>query len=156
MNFQMFSDDALAKFRTFCEAANMKAPSPQGAFDQAMPKTSQRKEIHMRYVPFPNTANSLFTRERSNVMAYDEVNSAGETAQEILRFLTDKISEQDLAQVRELLMIEAGEKPDSVKDAEQLNRAARSRGAQDSSLSSFDARFPSAHKIGRDDMIGRR
>jgi hypothetical protein len=60
-------------------------------------------------------------------------------------------------------MMEAGEKPDSVKDAEQMNAAARSRaGAQDSrriapsSAQSFESRFPGSKHIGRDDMIGTR
>ena len=162
MNYAMFSNDALSKFRTFCSAAGLtKPPSPQGAYDHAMPKTQPRKENPMskyRYTPVAGTGGSLFLRERSNVMAYDEAGKdPNEIANAILQFLSGKISDDDMRQVKEYLMIEAGEDPDSVKEAKQMAKASASRGAQDSRpSSSFAQRFPSAAKIGRDDMIGRR
>jgi hypothetical protein len=152
--FRMLNDAFLARFRSFMATEN----NPAGAFD-AMPKT-QPKENQMsagyRYVPLKGTGNSLFLRERSSNMAFDEVDRTTEFANAILQFLSGKISDQDYAQVKEYLMIEAGEDPDSVKEAKQMAKASASRGAQDSRLSSFNARFPSAAKIGRDDMIGVR
>jgi hypothetical protein len=110
-----------------------------------------------RYTPVAGTGGSLFLRERSSNMAYDEAGKdPNEMANAILQFLSGKISDDDMRQVKEYLMIEAGEDPDNVKEAKQMAKASASRGAQDSSLSSFDARFPSARKIGRDDMIGTR
>jgi hypothetical protein len=153
----MLSDNFLTRFRTFMSAEN---GNPAGAFD-AMPKAQPRKESTMpkyRYVPLKGTGNSLFLRERSNVMAYDEAGKdPNEMANSILQFLSGKISDADMRQVKEYLMIEAGEDPDSVKEAKQMAKASASRGAQDSRpSSSFAQRFPSAAKIGRDDMIGRR
>ena len=157
MTFAMFSDDALAKFRTFCDAANMKAPRPQGAFDQAL-KPQKESKMTYRYVLLPNSGGQLYTRSRSADFAFDEAGKdPNEIANAILQFLHDKISDQDMRQVREYLMIEAGEDSDSVKEAKQMAKASASRGAQDSRpSSSFAQRFPSAAKIGRDDMIGRR
>jgi hypothetical protein len=150
----MFSNDALKKFAVFCEAANLKVPRPQGAFDQAMTKTSQPKESTMskfKYIPVKNTANSLFTRERSNVMAYDDVEGPDGMAGKILEFLHDKISDDDYARIKEMLQIEAGEPVDSQKQAEKMIAGAKARGAQDSApSSSFDKRFPSAKRIGTD------
>jgi hypothetical protein len=154
--YKMLSDGFIQRFRGFMAAENH---NPAGAFD-AMPKT-QPKENQMsagyRYVPLKGTGNSLFLRERSNTMAYDAAGKdPNEFANAILQFLSGKISDQDYAQVKEYLMMEAGEDPDSVKEAKQMAKASASRGAQDSGLSSFDSRFPSARKIGRDDMIGTR
>jgi hypothetical protein len=106
MTYAMFSDEALVKFRSFCGAAGFtKPPRPQGAFDQAM---KARKENTMlaryRYLPVPHTANTLFTRERAS-MAFDEASHVTDLAQEIIDFLRDKISEQDMARVEEMLKI---------------------------------------------------
>jgi hypothetical protein len=151
MIFRMFSNDALKKFAVFCEAANLKVPRPQGAFDQAMKPTKGTTMSANKYVPVKGTANTLFTRERSNVMAYDDVEGPDGQAGKILEFLHDKISEDDYARIKEMLQIEAGEPVDSQKQAEKMNAAARSRGAQDSApSSSFDKRFPSAKRIGTD------
>jgi hypothetical protein len=151
--YKMLSDGFIQRFRSFMATENH---NPQGAFDSA-PSTKGNTMSKYRYTPVAGTGGSLFLRERSNNMAYDEAGKdPAEFAKAILEFLNGKISEQDLRQVKEYLMMEAGEKPDSVKDAEQLNRASASRGAQDSGLSSFDSRFPSARKIGRDDMMGVR
>jgi hypothetical protein len=153
--FRMLNDAFLARFRSFMATEN----NPAGAFD-AMPKT-RPKENQMsagyRYVPLKGTGNSLFLRERSNVMAYDEAGKdPNEMANAILQFLSGKISDADMRQVKEYLMIEAGEDPDNVKEAKQMAKASASRGAQDSGLSSFDSRFPSARKIGRDPGYGFR
>src|SRR5664280_2660005 len=129
MTFKMFSDDALKKFAVFCDAANANHHTPAGAFD-AMPKTSTRKESNMskfRYVPLKGCGNILFTRERSTNMAFDAAGrDPNEIPHQILEFLGGKISESDLAQVKELLMIEAGEKPDVVKEAEKMADASAS------------------------------
>lgn len=110
-----------------------------------------------RYVLLPNSGGQLYTRSRSADLAYDEAGrDPNEIPNAILQFLSGKISDADMRQVREYLQIEAGEDPDNVKEAKQMAKASASRGAQDSSMSSFDARFPSARKIGRDDMIGTR
>jgi hypothetical protein len=160
--YKMLSDNFITRFRSFMAAENH---NPAGAFD-AMPKAQPRKENQMsagyRYVPLQGTGNSLFLRERSNVMAYDEAGKdPNEMANVILEFLSSRLSDDDMRQVKEYLMIEAGEKPDNVKEAEQMAKASASRGAQDSASArsgqaGFDARFPSARKIGRDDMIGTR
>ena len=155
--YKMLNDNFLSRIRSFMATENH---NPAGAFD-AMPKTSQRKESTMskfRYTPVAGTGGSLFLRERSSNMAYDEAGKdPNEIANAILQFLHDKISDADMRQVKEYLMIEAGEDPDSVKEAKQMAKASASRGAQDSRpSSSFAQRFPSAAKIGRDDMIGRR
>jgi hypothetical protein len=163
MTFAMFSDDALNKFRTFCGAAGLtKPPSPQGAFDQALKPRKENQMSKYRYTPVPGTGGSLFLRERSNVMAYDEAGKdPNEMANAILQFLSSRLSDDDMRQVREYLMIEAGEDPDNVREAKQMAKASASRGAQDSASArsgqaGFDARFPSARKIGRDDMMGVR
>ena len=159
MNYAMFSNEALVKFRSFCGAAGFtKPPSPQGAFDQALKPRKESTMSKFRYTPVAGTGGSLFLRERSSNMAYDEAGKdPNEIANAILQFLHDKISDADMRQVKEYLMIEAGEDPDSVKEAKQMAKASASRGAQDSRpSSSFAQRFPSAAKIGRDDMIGRR
>ena len=158
MTYAMFSDDALSKFRTFCSAAAFtKPPSPQGAFDQALKPRKESTMSKFRYVLLPNSGGQLYTRSRSADLAYDEAGrDPNEIPNAILQFLSGKISDADMRQVREYLQIEAGEDPDNVKEAKQMAKASASRGAQDSSMSSFDARFPSARKIGRDDMIGTR
>ena len=159
MTYAMFSDDALSKFRTFCGAAGFtKPPSPQGAFDQAMKPTKGTTMSKFKYVPVRGTANALFTRER---LAYDEVSHVTDLAQEVLNFLHGKISEQDYAQVEEMLKIEAGVKTDSEEKADQMIAGAKARGEQDHLPSrigeaGFNSRFPSARKIGRDDGYGFR
>ena len=161
MTFAMFSDDALAKFRTFCDAANLKDPRPQGAYDQALKPRKESMMSKYRYTPVPGTGGSLFLRERSNVMTYDEAGrDPNEIPNAILEFLSGKISDDDIRQVKEYLMIEAGEDPDNVKEAKQMAKASASRGAQDSAArigeAGFNSRFPSARKIGRDDGYGFR
>jgi hypothetical protein len=160
--YKMLSDGFIQRFRGFMAAENH---NPAGAFD-AMPKT-QPKENQMsaqyRYVPLKGTGGSLFLRERSSNLAFDEVDRTTEFADAILQFLSGKISEQDLEQVKQYLQGEAGVKTDQQEESDKMNAAARERraGAQDSASArsgqaGFDARFPSARKIGRDDMIGTR
>ena len=111
-----------------------------------------------RYVLLPNSGGQLYTRSRSADLAYDEAGKdPNEIPNAILQFLSGKISDADMRQVKEYLMIEAGEEPDNVKEATQMATASASRGAMDSRpSSSFAQRFPSAAKIGRDDKIGVR
>ena len=104
-----------------------------------------------KYKAVKGTANSLFTR-----MAFDEVDTTTEFAQHILDFVHDKISEEDMAQLKKLLMGgEAVDEGEPIKGAE-----ARRAGAQDSAArigdAGFNSRFPSARKIGRDDGYGFR
>ena len=157
--YKMLSDGFIQRFRSFMAAEN----NPAGAFDQALPKTSQRKESTMpkfRYTPVAGTAGALYTRERMALDAAGE--DPNEIVSQILQFLGGKISDDDLAQVKELLKIEAGEDPDSMKEAKQMASAARSRGAMDarrvapSSPRDFESRFPGSKHIGRDDKIGVR
>jgi hypothetical protein len=159
MTYAMFSDDALSKFRTFCSAAAFtKPPSPQGAFDQALKPRKENQMSKYRYTPVAGTGGSLFLRERSSNLAYDEAGKdPNEIPHKILELLAGKLSDSDLAQVKELLMIEAGEELPVMTEAKKMAAASASRGAQDSRpSSSFAQRFPSAAKIGRDDMIGVR
>ena len=114
-----------------------------------------------RYVLLPNSGGQLYTRSRSADLAYDEAGKdPNEIANAILQFLHDKISDADMRQVKEYLMIEAGEDPDNVKEAKQMAKASASRGAQDSAArigeAGFNSRFPSARNIGRDDGYGFR
>jgi hypothetical protein len=87
------------------------------------------------------TGGNLFTR-----MAFDEVDNATEFARHILDFVVNKISEQDYAQLKKMLMGGEEESDAPIKGAE-------ARGAQDSASArslSFDKMFPSAKRIGRD------
>jgi adenine-specific DNA glycosylase len=158
--YRMLSDGFIQRFRSFMSAEN----NPAGAFD-AMPKT-QPKENQMskryRYVPLANTGGQLFLRERSNNMAYDDVSHVTEFAQEIINFLHDKISEQDMARVEEMLKMEAGVKTDQMKESDKMVAGAEARraGAQDSAArigeAGFNSRFPSARRIGTDPGYGFR
>ena len=158
--YKMLSNPFLARFKAFMATENR---NPAGAFD-AMPKIQPRKETTMskfRYVPVKGTGNSLFLRERSNVMAYDEAGrDPNEIPHKILELLAGKLSDSDLAQVKELLMIEAGEELPAMTEAKKMASASASRGAQDSAArigeAGFYSRFPSARKIGRDDGYGFR
>ena len=165
MTFAMFSDDALSKFRTFCSAAGFtKPPSPQGAFDQALKPRKESTMSKFKYLPVPNTANTLFTRERSNSMAMDFKGwtDPNEMENSILQFLSGKISDDDMKQVRSYLGMEHesdAEEDDGGKMAgdrfpsglrRRLDAAATSRPG------TFESRFPGSQHIGRDDMIGRR
>jgi hypothetical protein len=154
--YKMLSDPFLARFRSFMATENH---NPSGAFDAA-PSTKGNTMPKYRYVPLKGCGNTLFTRERSSNMAFDEVSTVTEFAQEIIDFLRDKISEQDMARVEEMLKMEAGVKTDNEKETDKMIAGAKARGAQDSAArigqAGFDARFPSAKKIGADDMIGSR
>ena len=166
MTFAMFSDDALSKFRTFCGAAGLtKPPSPQGAYDQALPKAK------FRFVPVPHTANTLFLRERSADLACDEAPATAtelsDEAKKVLSFLKNKLSDDELRAVRECLEVEAGVPLDVQVKAEKMNAAAEARraGAQDSrrrqlaldaseaasdaNMKDFAARWPGAARIGQ-------
>ena len=94
-----------------------------------------------RYQAVKGTAGNLFTR-----MAYDEVDNTTEFARHILEFVRDKISEQDLAQLKKLL--EGGE----VDEKGPASKGIEARGAMDSA--SFDKLYPSAKRIGRDPYPG--
>jgi hypothetical protein len=159
--YKMLSDGFIQRFRSFMSAENR---NPAGAFD-AMPKTQPRKETTMsaqyRYVPLKGTGGSLL-RERSSNLAFDEVDRTTEFADAILQFLSGKISEQDLEQVKQYLQGEAGVKTDQQEESDKMRAGAEARraGAQDSASArigeaGFNSRFPSAKKIGRDDMMGR-
>ena len=153
--YKMLNDNFLSRFRSFMAAENH---NPAGAFDAAPSTKGNAMSKRYRYVPVAGTANALFTRER---MAYDEVSHLTDMAQEVLNFLHDKISEQDMARVEEMLKIEAGVKTDSEEENDKLRAGAKARGAQDSRMSRadearFDELFPSAKKIGRDDGYGFR
>ena len=169
MNYAMFSDQALVKFRGFCDAAGFtKPPSPQGAFDSALPKTATRKDsgVKYRYTPLPGTGDSLFLRERSANLAFDEATEITTSAKDILNFLRSKLSDEDLHQVEELLKMEAGVPIDIQKDAEAMISGAKARGAtaQDAKLrqlaldahaaasdarqADFAARFPGTQRLG--------
>jgi hypothetical protein len=122
-----------------------------------------------RYSPVKGTAGNLFTR-----MAFDEVDNTTEFARHILDFVHDKISEQDYAQLKKMLQGDAAEEgaqddpPDfkgkpltggaMVGDTfpAGLRRRLDAAAGTTSARGGFDARFPSARKIGRDDMIGTR
>jgi hypothetical protein len=162
MTFTMFSDDALAKFRTFCSAAGFtKPPSPQGAFDQAMkPRKESTMSARYRYSPVPNTANTLFTRERANMaMDFEAWTDPNEMENSILQFLSGKISDDDMKQVRSYLGMEHesdAEEDDGGKMAGDrfpsgLRRRLDAAPATTSAHGGFDSRFPSAKRIGRDD-----
>jgi hypothetical protein len=159
--YKMLSDGFIQRFRGFMAAENH---NPAGAFD-AMPKTSPRKESNtmskFRYVPVANagTSGALYMRARSSNLAFDDVSRVSEFADNIIQFLRDRISEQDLEQVKDMLKMEAGVKTDQQEETDKMVAGAEARraGAQDSRpSSSFAQRFPSAAKIGRDDMIGVR
>jgi hypothetical protein len=163
MNYAMFSDEALVKFRGFCDAAGFTKPrGPQGAFDAALPKAATRKDKY-RYTPLPGTGDSLFLRERSANLAFDEATEITASAKDILNFLRGKLSDDDMTQVEELLKMEAGVPIDSQKDAEAMISGAKARGAQDAKrrlaldasaaasdarMADFAARFPGAARIG--------
>ena len=129
-----------------------------------------------KYAAVKGTANSLFTR-----MAFDEVDTTTEFAQHILDFVHDKISEQDYAQLKKMLQGDAAEEESDapIKGAQDdpadftgrprtggtmvgdtfppgLRRRLDAAAGTTSARGGFDARFPSARKIGRDDMIGTR
>jgi hypothetical protein len=122
-----------------------------------------------KYAAVKGTANNLFTR-----MAFDEVDNTTEFARYILDFVHDKISEQDYAQLKKMLQGDAAEEgaqddpPDfkgkpltggaMVGDTfpAGLRRRLDAAAGTTSARGGFDARFPSARKIGRDDMIGTR
>jgi hypothetical protein len=156
----MLSDGFIQRFRSFMATENH---NPAGAFD-AMPKAQPRKETTMskfRYVPLKGCGNTLFTRERSSNMAFDDVSRVTEFADNIIQFLRGRISEQDLEQVKDMLKMEAGEKPSSAEEADKMIAGAKARGAQDSRMSRadearFDSMFPSAKKIGNDPGYGFR
>ena len=157
--YKMLNDNFLSRFRSFMATENH---NPAGAFD-AMPKAQPRKETTMskfRYVPLKGCGNTLFTRERSSNLAFDDVSHVTEFAQNIIDFLRDRISEQDLEQVKDMLKMEAGVKTDQQEEADKMIAGAEARraGAQDSASrvgdAGFNSRFPSAKKIGRDDGYG--
>ncbi len=94
------------------------------------------------YTAVEGTAGNVFRR-----MALDEANNTAEHANRILEFCHGKISEADYAKLERMLM---GGEVGGEETPIELRRA----GAMDSA--SFNARFPSAKRIGRDDMIGVR
>jgi hypothetical protein len=119
-----------------------------------------------KYKAVAGTANNLFTR-----MAYDEVDNTTEFARHILDFVHEKISEQDYAQLKKMLKGDAAEEgaqddpPDfkgkpltgggMVGDNFPQGLRRRLDAETTSRPGTFESRFPSARKIGRDDMIGR-
>ena len=103
--YRMIDDSFLVRFKNFMASERR---MPEGAFD-AMPKAVTRKESTMskfRYVPIDGTNNAIFHREPSSNMAFDEAEVAKElsaSAKQILEFLRDKLSGDDLRQVEESL-----------------------------------------------------
>jgi hypothetical protein len=157
--YKMLSDGFIQRFRGFMAAENH---NPQGAFDQAM---KPRKDKY-RFVPLAGTGGSLFLRERSSNLAFDEATEITDKAKEILDFLRGKISDEDLHQVEESLKMEAGVPIDIQKDAEAMIGGAKARGAtaqdakrrqlaldahaaaSDARQADFAARFPGAARLG--------
>jgi len=151
MTYKMLSDPFLARFKSFMASENR---SPQGAFDAALPKTRKDK---YRYTPVPHCGGSLFLRERSSNLAFDEATEISDRAKGILDYLRSKLSDEDLHQVEELLKMEAGVKVDSQKEADAMIAGAEARGrvAQDASaaasnerMADFAARFPGTQRLG--------
>ena len=163
--YKMLNDNFLSRFRGFMSAENR---NPQGAFDAALPKAATRKDsgVKYRYTPLPGTGNSLFLRERSANLAFDEATEITTSAKDILNFLRGKLSDEDLNQVEESLKMEAGVPIDIQKDAEAMISGAKARGAtaqdakrqqlaldahaaaSDARQADFAARFPGAARIG--------
>jgi hypothetical protein len=178
----MLSDGFIQRFRSFMATENH---NPAGAFDAA-PSTKGNTMPKYRYVPLKGCGNTLFTRERSSNIAYDEIDRTTEFADAILQFLHDKISEQDLEQVKQYLQGEAGVKTDQQEESDKMIAGAEARragssssierdraGAQDgfspalrrklaavgvtkTPVGTFETRFSSASKIGRDPGYGFR
>ena len=164
--YKMLSDGFMQRFRGFMAAENR---NPAGAFDAALPKAATRKDsgVKYRYTPLPGTGNSLFLRERSANLAFDEATEISDPAKDILNFLRGKSSDEDLNQIEESLKMEAGVPIDSQKDAEAMIAGAKARGATaqdakrrqlalDASANAsnarqadFAARFPGAARIGQ-------
>jgi hypothetical protein len=157
--YKMLSDPFLARFKSFMASENR---NPAGAFDSALTKAK------FRFVPVPHCGGTLFLRERSSNMAYDEATEISDPAKDVLNFLRNKISDDDMAQVEELLKMEAGVKIDSQVEAEQMIAGAKARGAagaqdakrrqlaldasaaaSDARMADFAARFPGAARIGQ-------
>ena len=113
-------------------------------------------------------------------LAADEVNRTAAWAGHIIELVRNELSEQDLEQLRALLAGgEVGEEDAPIKGAQDdppdflgkprtggtmvgdtfpagLRRRLDAAAGTTSARGGFDARFPSARKIGRDDMIGVR
>jgi hypothetical protein len=163
--YKMLSDGFLTRFRGFMSAENR---NPAGAFDSALPKAATRKDsgVKYRYTPLPGTGNSLFLRERSANLAFDEATEITTSAKDILNFLRDKISDEDLHQVEESLKMEAGVKTDQQEEAGKMIAGAKERGAtaqdakrrqlaldahaaaSDARQADFAKRWPGAARIG--------
>jgi hypothetical protein len=159
----MLSDGFIQRFRSFMSAENR---NPAGAFDAALPKAATWKDsgVKYRYTPLPGTGNSLFLRERSANLAFDEATKISDPAKDILDFLRGKISDEDLNQIEESLKMEAGVPIDIQKDAEAMISGAKARGAQDAKRqqlaldahaaasdarqADFAARFPGTQRLG--------
>ena len=166
MNYAMFSDEALVKFRGFCDAAGFtKPPSPQGAFDAALPKGKTMPKY--RFVPVPHCGGTLFLREKSSDLALDEAPAEiSDPAKRILAFLKNKLDDATLHEVSEMLKAEAGIETDLQKGSRAKLEAAETRrgGAQDAKrrrlaadasaaasderMVDFASRFPGAARIG--------
>ena len=159
--YRMLSDPFLARFKSFMDAERR---NPEGAFDTALTKTRKEGQMPYRFVPVAGCGGTLFLRERSNDLAFDEAPAEiSDPAKKILAFLKGKLSAEDLRQVEELLNIEAGVETDSEKKSDAMYEAAEQRrGAQDSkrrqqvkhdaassaNMAEFAARFPGAARIG--------
>ena len=158
--YQMLSNGFLSRFRSFMATENR---NPAGAFDAALPKAATRKNKY-RFVPLAGTGDSLFLKERSADLAYDEATEISDPAKDILNFLRNKLSDDDMRQVEELLKMEAGVKTDSEEKADQMIAGAEARGAQDAKrrqlaldasaaasdarMVDFAARFPGTQRLG--------
>jgi hypothetical protein len=159
--YRMLSDSFIQRFRSAMKAAE----NPAGAFDVA-PSTKGNTMPKYRYTPLAGTGGTLFLRERSANLTYDEATEISDPAKRILDFLRPLLSDADLKQVEESLRIEAGAKTDNQKDAEAMIAGAKERGAtaQDSKRrqvaldasaaastarqADFAARFPGTQRLG--------
>ncbi len=161
--YRMLSDPFLARFKAFMAAESR---NPQGAFDTALKvQLKKEKRAPYRFVPIEG-AGGLFLRERSNDLALDEATEISDPAKKILSFLKGKLGDDDMAQVEEMLKMEAGVPVDSQVQAERMVAGAKERGAtaqdakrrqlaQDAHLNAstermadFAKRFPGASRIG--------
>ena len=164
--YKMLSNGFLSRFKSFMASENR---NPEGAFD-AMPKAVTRKDPNMkhRFVPVPHCGGTLFLRERSANLAFDEAGEAqiSDPAKRVLAFLKDKLDEDTLHEVSEMLKAEAGVPTDLEKKSNAKIEAAEARraGAQDvrrrqlaadasanassERMADFAARFPGAARIG--------
>ena len=164
--YKMLSDPFLARFKSFMDAERR---NPEGAFDGAEIEISKGKTNALSFRACAGCGGTLFLRERSNDLAFDEAPTAeiSDPASRILAFLKNKLDEATLHEVSEMLKAEAGIETDLQKESRAKIEAAKERGAtaQDArrrrlaadasaaasneEMAKFAARFPGAARIGQ-------